>query len=101
MRSRIRRFIPVAFGGNHAHGPREAARELVVSYCSGGGAGNSASGKFSGGGTKRGSLEFRLNCSPAGEVEGETDGVVSGSTFAGANDAMRFEEAGRMSSLET
>ena len=51
--------------------PAPAATTARSFYCPGVGAGSGASesGKFSGGGTRRGSLEFKLNCSPAGRFD--------------------------------
>ena len=45
---------------------RRAATASAI-YCPGEGAGRSGSGNSSGGGTRRGSSELRLNCSAAGE----------------------------------
>jgi hypothetical protein len=64
-------------------------------YCSGAGVGRSTGGRSSGGGTKRGSLEFRSNCSGPGCGEG----AASGSGFRADAEARRAEEAGRISSL--
>src|ERR1700731_4335147 len=86
----IRRLIRLA--------PTATATRGYYSPGVGAGSGRSEGGKSSGGGTRRGSFEFKLNCSPAGRFDG---GDKTESIGAGVAAAISVEGAGLMSSLAT